>query len=548
MFVALLIMKRNTFFLKLFLFGLLFTGNSGFRLMAQRFLWTAAGGEVGNDAATSVVSGADGSVYVCGNIAGRAVFSGLSIQGNGLFDAFVAKYDPAGDLLWVKSFGGPGNDKANGITRSGNRIYFTGYFEDSASFAGSLLRSAGRSDLFAACLDENGQLLWVNHAGGPGPDIAYGIAADSSGRSFVTGSYDSYLAAGSDTLRTSNLLSETFVLALDREGDFLWKKSFSGSFTNEGTGITASSDGRVGVTGYFSGSLSYDNRMLNTPNQSYDIFLLSADAASGNLNWLKQAGGNYEDAAYALASAPGGDFLVTGYFAGTALFDQLSVSYNNYNDMFIARYDVQGNCLWVRSAGGSGLDLGTSVCSDEEGNAYVTGMFDNSISFRGYVLQGIDRDVYMASYGLQGNLRWADKASGIQTECGMGIAATAGKIAIAGYYLFNAEFPPFTLPIADNNDLFVALYEPTELILGTDHPIEAPKETRAYPQPFSDRFYLEMQEVEELKLLDLSGRIIETLKREADGSFSPATTFRGMSIAEVLMKDGRRRQIPLLRH
>ncbi len=548
MFVALLIMKRITFLLKLVICGLLLSGTGGHRLMAQRFLWTAAGGEVGNDAATSVVKGADGSVYVCGNIAGRANFGSLSIQGKGLFDAFVARYSAEGDVLWVKTFGGPGNDKANAITCSGNRIYFSGYYEDSAVFGGSQLRSAGRSDLFAACLDESGQLLWVNQAGGPGADIAYGIAADSAGRSFLTGSYEGFLAAGEDTLRTNNLLSESFVLAIDQQGEFLWRKSFAGTFTNEGTGITASPDGRIGLCGYFSGSLRYDNRGLNTPNQSYDIFLLSADAASGNLNWLKQAGGNYEDAAYAVASAPDGDFLLTGYFAGTAYFDQLSATYNNYNDMFIARYDAQGNCLWVRSAGGSGLDLGTSVCSDEEGNAYVTGMFDNSISFRGYVLQGIDRDVYMASYGIQGNLRWADKASGIQTECGMGIACTEGKVAVAGYYLFNAEFPPFTLPIADNNDLFVAQYEPTELILGTDDLSLDQSQAGVYPQPFNDRFYIDSQEANELNWLDLSGRKIEVLKREGDGSFRPGSEYRGMTVAEILMKDGTRRLIPLLRH
>ena len=96
-------------------------------------------------------------------------------------DAFVARYNRAGTLLWVRQAGGFTNDDARGVATDGQgNAYVTGGFGEVATFSQFTLKSAGQSDIFVAKYDPEGQLLWVRQAGGSGVDLGRGIALDGA--------------------------------------------------------------------------------------------------------------------------------------------------------------------------------------------------------------------------------------------------------------------------------------------------------------------------------------------------------------------------------
>ncbi len=67
----------------------------------------------------------------------------------------------------------------------------------------------------------------------------------------------------------------------------------------------------------------------------------------------------------------------------------------------------------------------------------------------------------MNSYDAAGNLRWLSSAGGIQTDCGLGIAVKADEdIALCGYYLHTCSFGNIDIDYANNNDLFIAEFDP----------------------------------------------------------------------------------------
>ena len=67
--------------------------------------------------------------------------------------------------------------------------------------------------------------------------------------------------------------------------------------------------------------------------------------------------------------------------------------------------------LWARNSGSVSNDYSNAVCTDANGNVYVTGTFQGaSITFDGYVLQNTSEgflDFFVAKYDPQGNVIWA---------------------------------------------------------------------------------------------------------------------------------------------
>lgn len=442
------------------LLGLAGTAYTG---RAQNWQWAKGEGDIGNDAAFGVTVDNAGNSYVTGNIAGKADFSGTVYQGSGIYDVFIAKYGPAGDLLWVKLGGGPGNDQGNSIKWSNGYLYVCGSFEGTATFSGSTITSKGEGDMFLAKYDDGGNLQWIKSGGGTGQDYAQTLDVGSNGDVLVGGTYETNMKLEGVTLTTTNIYYESFYARYGNSGNLIWAKSTAGNNPNLITGLAFDHTNAVYLTGYFGGSFSAGGATVNAVSASYDVFLAKINEGDGSLSWIKRAGSLYEDAAHAVTCDLQGNPTITGYFAGTAYFDNNTVTYNDYNDVFTARYDANGNNLWVRAGRGLQLDVPFAIASDAAGNVFVTGMFQGAIDFDGNRLtgNGADRDLFLVSYDKNGNLRWVTESNGSGTECGLGIAMSGNNaMVICGYYVHIGMFGNIQIQYANGNDLFVAAYNP----------------------------------------------------------------------------------------
>ena len=117
---------------------------------------------------------------------------------------FIAKYNNAGTAIWAQPIGG-GTDDGSGmvaVDAAGNS-YFTGWFSGTAAFGNTNLTSQGLDDFFAAKFDTAGNLLWLKQAGGTNYDRGYGIAVDSFGNSYAAGFFASTCTFDSFTLTSA---------------------------------------------------------------------------------------------------------------------------------------------------------------------------------------------------------------------------------------------------------------------------------------------------------------------------------------------------------
>jgi hypothetical protein len=146
--------------------------------------WNTFLGSLDYDFGGSIAVDTSGNVYVAG-ISDLAW--GLPVRPYaGGFDAFAAKLNNSGALQWNTFLGGSGDDFGRYITvdTSGN-VSVTG--ESSATWGSPVRPFAGTDDVFAAKLNNSGALHLSTFLGGPGDEISGGIAADSSGNVYVTG-------------------------------------------------------------------------------------------------------------------------------------------------------------------------------------------------------------------------------------------------------------------------------------------------------------------------------------------------------------------------
>jgi hypothetical protein len=169
--------------------------------LAGNLVWARGMGgptyDLGNDLAVA----ADGSVFVTGSFFRWASFGSIELYTEDFSsswhdDAFVVKLSNAGNVVWAKNLGGPGDDVGTGIALGADGgIYTTGTCYGVADFdPGSATHTIGDETqlytkyIFVSKLDSGGNYLQA--VGLSGGDSAGGrIAVDSNGNTYLTGSF-----------------------------------------------------------------------------------------------------------------------------------------------------------------------------------------------------------------------------------------------------------------------------------------------------------------------------------------------------------------------
>jgi hypothetical protein len=260
---------------------------------AGALVWAQSVGATSIDQSASLRIDSSGNSYVTGLFAGAVDFDPgagtTTLTSAGSIDAFIAKYDTSGALVWAKSIGGTSVDQGASlqIDNSGNS-YVTGYFQGTADFdpgAGTTtLTSAGNSDVFIAKYDTSGGLVWAKSFGGTSSDESASIQVDSSGNSYVTGNFqgtaDFDPGAGTTTL-TSAGNSDIFIAKYDSAGGLVWVKSFGGTSVDKGASLQINSSGDSYVTGQFALTVDFDPDAGATNLTSaggIDVFVVKLDS------------------------------------------------------------------------------------------------------------------------------------------------------------------------------------------------------------------------------------------------------------------------------
>jgi len=305
----------------------------------------------------------------------------------------------------------------------------------------------------AALFSQAPEWQWATQAGGSGNDAGNGIAIDENGNNYVTGNFIYNVTFGSFIL-TSNGVNDIFVTKLDSDGNFIWAAQSSGNDWITSLGIAIDNNGNSYVTGSFIGTINFGLYSITT-NGEHDIFVAKLDS-DGNWLWAAHAGGNGIDAAVAISTNDYGSSYISGFFEDTANFGSYTLTSSGGRDTFIAKLDNDGNWLWVENVGESWSF--PAICSDSDGNSYVTSDFGGTMTFGSYTLTGNGNDnIYVAKIDANDNWLWAIQAGESEQIIGTSIAVgDNGNSYVTASFEETATFGSYALTSNGNEDIFVA--------------------------------------------------------------------------------------------
>jgi hypothetical protein len=174
-----------------------------------------------------------------------------------------------------------------------------------------------------------------------------------------------------------------------------------------------------------------------------NLFLLvfNASAQSPPWQWGYSAGGPGNDLGYGISTDAFGNSYVTGRFNATDSFGSFTVSSYGGPDIFFAKYNSAGTCLWVRHAGSTYTidpygDEGRGAAIDRFGNCYFTGnCHQNSVFGNDTVNPASHREIYLVKMDSSGNFLWVRTASGVSNNYSFGVATDQSGYAYIVTYL-----------------------------------------------------------------------------------------------------------------
>jgi gliding motility-associated-like protein len=339
----------------------------------------------------------------------------------------------AQEFEWVKRITRNVNTNHYRLTADGEgNVFLMGTFKDEITLGNFTFKSYGFSsydDIFLAKYNPSGQVLWARHFGGygqvtlAGADFLGSIALDSEGNCYVTGSFNGLFQINNFTYNIPPTYwkdSESYLIKFDKTGKVTWVKFLHGQNKITNKSLALDRAGNV----YVAGNLPINNvltaegsSITASPNQESYLAKYTKD---GDLLWLKSIGGSDN----AIVIDKEGYIYLTGVYWEKTVFDTLTLngtfSNGNYTvSSFITKYDSKGHALWAKPilCAGSNIE-GHSINLDPSGSIYLMGRYDNMFSLGKDTLRNIIdsnsyiagyNNVFLAQFDQKGNPVWAKR-------------------------------------------------------------------------------------------------------------------------------------------
>lgn len=310
-------------------------------------------------------------------------------------------------------------------------------------------------------------LEWVKGILGKGSSQSTSIKTDLSGNVYISGYFYGTLDfdPGPDSLMLTSSSNTAFISKYNPQGSLIWVKELSNVFISE---IAIDFNDDIVCAGSFTGIVDFDpgTAVNNLSTKGYwDMFILKLDN-SGNFKWAKSLGGNETELSQNIAIDSLGNIYLDGFYnsivdcdPGLGEFNLSVKTGQNWYQMFLAKYDKNGDFIWAFNTGVADIWIncferdytkgyrGSDIVVDAFGNIISTGKFNNKQDLNPtsdtFNLQAIKSDVYVTKFNLNGDFIWAKQFAGNAYAAPSNVVAdNLGNIFITGSFNGTVDFDP----------------------------------------------------------------------------------------------------------
>lgn len=326
---------------------------------------------------------------------------------------------PSGKALWTKRLGGSGFEQLRGLAiGSDGQIAITGWSDGPLDLGGGTLAAKGSADIYVAVFDKDGNHTWSKRFGDTTPlkyQFGEKVVFDKAGNLLLTGYFAGTLDFGGGPL-VSVGSGDFFFAKFDPKGGLLWSKHFAGNSVEHRFALAIDDQENIFFSGAFAAALDFGLGPLPTTANA-EVFLAKFDK-DGKVLWNKSFGSVQDQDGYGLALDRQGNAVISGYFENQIDFGSgvMSSAGMFIADAFLAKFDGTGRNLWSKHFGGtSGPAVAYGVAIDGADNIAVTGQIASPVDLGKGPLGTLSTDAFIAKFDAQGELLFA-KAFGDDYE------------------------------------------------------------------------------------------------------------------------------------
>jgi len=337
---------------------------------AGEILWEKTYGEEGYEAGRTVFQTSDGGLMISG------VTNSL---GAGGMDVYLIKVDQDGNELWSKTFGGPLDEMAGawpmddgGYILGGNIVDPNDVVVDNPGVAG-YAGLAGRSNIYLARTDSDGNEIWSRTFGGENNVLASGGIQTPDG-GFVILATILYFPDNDDDI---------YLLKVDENGDEVWSRTWERGMSS-GYDLVQTPDGNYLVTGPYSPPDDMDRSIRD--------FLFVKFDPEGNEIWMSTFGDpDVIDYGSVLAETTDGGYVAAGWMVRDLItWDE---------DIVMVKIDESGQLLWEQIIETDAHSMFGTMLQHPDGGYVIAGSISNGRNF----------DIFMIKTDSQGNVTAASE-------------------------------------------------------------------------------------------------------------------------------------------
>ncbi|VEP11906.1 Beta-propeller repeat protein [Hyella patelloides LEGE 07179] len=368
-------------------------------------------GTEGIDLSFSVANAKDrsNSLLVTGYTSGS-----LGIRDRGALDGFLTRYNNQGIEQWTRQIGTRSNDNSYGVDT------------DNAGNAYLLSRTNGRlaganagigNDVVLGKYNRRGRQIWQVQFGDFTLDNPFVDPRVNSSGDVVIAGYTGGDLGGPNAGTGIIPGADSWIAKYDSNGNQQWIEQFGTSGGDETFGLDVDSEDNIYTTGWTTGDLGGSNSGI------YDIWLAKYDS-NGNQQWIEQFGTNDFDWSWDVATDLNDDIYITGWTLGN-LEGTNAGSY----DIWVAKYDSEGNQLRLDQFGTGGDDAALGIDVDELGNYYLTGYTNGDLTGEG---SAGSYDAWVAKYDSNGNQLWIEQFGSYGIDNAYEVSVSGGDVFVTG--------------------------------------------------------------------------------------------------------------------
>ena len=336
------------------------------------WIWASQAGGSAWDDGEDIAVDAMGCVYVCGKFEGTALFGDTTLSSAGSSDAYFAKLDQNGNWLWAKGLGGTTYDESNSIAVDSNcNVYTIGLFIGVLNLGGTTLESESSREMFITKTDTDGNWIWAMQSFCQLWSVGKALCTDAYDNVYLAAYFNGVINIGSHTV-TGMADNDVLVAKLSPQGTVAWTALAKGLEHEEVEGIAVNTNGEVFISGTTASTCAYFGDILVYSFGAVDTFVAKLDNA-GNWLWAVRAGGDYYERVGEICLDTQGNAIYVGTSEGTAVFGNNIVHNSGSANGFVCSISNSGNVNWVKPVVCANYAYNYGASTDPSGNVYICG-------------------------------------------------------------------------------------------------------------------------------------------------------------------------------